>query len=252
MKRLISLIFLSFFIFTGCQKVSTTETPGRNPYSGTDFAKINQVLTNSTFIMKQIPELMAKADSYCTKNFSRLMKDDNVKKLSTNFIQSSELQAELQKILGDNETTTKFSLQFERLYNKLQTDKTILDLEQICKKDKEVYLFFQKYGEPGLLVNLWKDNHFSDFFHDENGSYSSFYYDGGAMIFMTNAQGKNSLMYSSGKDLPSYYWVIDSLDPDTLLVTQIEKCQMTFEYTNNQFWFNADKHTLKCDKQYQP
>jgi hypothetical protein len=70
-----------------------------------------------------------------------------------------------------------------------------LDLEQICKKDQEVYLFFQKFGEPGILVNIWKDGSFSDLFHYEDGQIASFYSDGASRYFLPNAHGKNSLMY---------------------------------------------------------
>lgn len=76
--------------------------------------------------------------------------------------------------------------------------------------------------------------------------------DGGVMTFLPNALSKSSLMYSAAKDLSEFYWSIDSLDPEKLLVTRIEQCKLTFAFDDKTNKVNPAKYDLKCEKKYEP
>lgn len=276
MKKNILILLLSALIFPACSNDQLIVQPDNSnvqtnqPNSKTteskkseefnkrveEAAKINEVLASATPLKKQISGLMKTADQYCTKRFIGLMKNRDSKKLNINLMNSWEFQEELQRVLGGKEIATKFSDEIVKFYKDRHDSLNILDLEQVCKKGKEVYSFFQKEVEPGWMVNLWQESGFSNLFQYENGGTAAFYYDGASMFFLPNALGKNSLMHTQGKDSPDYGWIIESFDPDKLLVNTIEECKLSFDFNADSdpktFDINPAKFDLKCEKKYEP
>jgi hypothetical protein len=254
MKKIILLLLLSMLILTACETKEVQ--PAQNPNSKIDYEKINQVVANSTMLMKQISEFRNSSDKYCTESFKKFKYTDsdyaNFKRINIGYLETPQAQEEIKRILGEKSITEEFTKDIKKFYIDNEKSKKIYDWTGICKKDKEVYAFFTPTEDPSYMLSLWKDSDFSKFFHDENMQTQYFGNDGGVSSFLTNALGEKSLIYNASEDLPIVDWTIYSLDPANLLVKQIEKCKLTFEYTQKPFWVNADKYTLTCDKQYKP
>ncbi len=232
MNKIILLLCI-FLTLTACEQKTIIST--RNSAAETDYKKISESITEAAFkatpLMSQIKNPKLLSDSYCAKTT-----DKN----------------EVQKIIINENIATKFESSLDALYSGKENKFQVGSAYKVCKKNKEIYVIFRSTTDPSFLIAIWKDENSFDFFHDENKEIKYFGNDGGVTYLLADAQSPNSLVYMAAQDSPSFSWMIDSLDPNTLEARQIENCKIAFEYKSKPFSVNTTKSTLTCDKQYKP
>ncbi|MBI5754056.1 hypothetical protein HZA40_02860 [Candidatus Peregrinibacteria bacterium] len=269
MKRLATLTFLSLFIFTACgndpvyKKNESVITPNPSTTSSQDssakspatpaakLSKTDEAVKKSTYLMSQVFDLQNSAEQYCTKSKNQLLGDGNKIKFLIKAIDSQEVQTDLKRIIGNESTVKEFTKQAKAFYDANKSSDDMGDLIGVCKKGENIYVLFSPKA-PGYFITLWKDQKSFEYFKNKLNGKESFGGDNAVSSLLIDALDGKSLVLTISKDIPDIYWTVNLLDPGTLIVTEIEKCTLKFEYTVKPPALNADSSTLSCEKQYKP
>lgn len=223
--KILSILVLAMLVLIACgeelqkpdaESEEPIQSMNSDPYPGTDYDKIGQVLENSTYLRGQAATFM-----------------DLTKEICKTSSPDKELSKQIQDFVEQN---------------KKSESSEVGDFDSICKKGDNTYVIFESKG-PAKLVSLWRDKKTFEFFKDENNKIVHFGSDNAVAFFPEILNGK-SLIYISEKDIPVYYWTFYMLDQKTIQSTLIEQCELEFEYGAKNSFVIADKSELKCTKEY--
>lgn len=250
MKKLIFLVIglSALIIFVSCSSNQDGDKK-RDPFPGTDFNKISEVLNNSTYLMKQSVNFERATEKNCTKSKRDIFGEKYDDNSSIEMLDAKEMQQELVRIVGNTQTAQNLTQQIKTFFDANKNTDDVGDFGDVCKKDDNIYVLFDpKY--PGVTISLWKDGKTLEFFKENN---EVAYFGGGTtMSIFLEVFGDKSLIEMMSTDISAYYWTFDLIDPKTMKAETVEQCQLEFDYDDKTFFVNADKFELTCDKEYKP